>query len=224
MDDAITAREFHASEGVEDWRVLGEGACAYFRDRIVRSESARFVARDRRSSHGIGGPPARRRPAARRGDRPPHHAGTDDYRGMSRRDVRVGTADLGRGAGSSGCRPTRSAVQTMLDRPGRAGHRRGHAVLARRPRLRAPTRQSGRGPGRSADAPARRSGSNQMDTAASRWRRRDPPRGLGAASNRPRHVSRRRSLPAADIVRDDFAPDVVDARRRCRERSGRAPP
>src|SRR6266704_292372 len=31
MSDWITARRFHESEGVEDWRVLGEGACAHFR-------------------------------------------------------------------------------------------------------------------------------------------------------------------------------------------------
>jgi hypothetical protein len=27
----ITPRRFHEAAGVEDWRVLGEGACAYFR-------------------------------------------------------------------------------------------------------------------------------------------------------------------------------------------------
>src|SRR6266545_2000450 len=31
MSDRITMRRFHESEGVEDWRVVGEGACAYFR-------------------------------------------------------------------------------------------------------------------------------------------------------------------------------------------------
>jgi 4a-hydroxytetrahydrobiopterin dehydratase len=30
MTDYITAREFHEAEGVEDWRVVGDGACAYF--------------------------------------------------------------------------------------------------------------------------------------------------------------------------------------------------
>src|SRR5207247_5994634 len=29
--DWITMRRFHESDGVEDWRVVGEGACAYFR-------------------------------------------------------------------------------------------------------------------------------------------------------------------------------------------------
>ena len=31
MSDPVTARRFHESEGVEDWRVVGEGACAFFR-------------------------------------------------------------------------------------------------------------------------------------------------------------------------------------------------
>ena len=31
MTDYISAREFHASAGTEDWRVIGDGACAFFR-------------------------------------------------------------------------------------------------------------------------------------------------------------------------------------------------
>ena len=31
MTEAMTARAFHATEGVEDWRVVGDGACSYFR-------------------------------------------------------------------------------------------------------------------------------------------------------------------------------------------------
>src|SRR5256712_3777397 len=31
MSDWVTMRRFHESKGVEDWRVGGEGACAYFR-------------------------------------------------------------------------------------------------------------------------------------------------------------------------------------------------
>src|SRR2546425_12713740 len=31
MSDRITARQFHEADGVEDWRVVGEGACTYFR-------------------------------------------------------------------------------------------------------------------------------------------------------------------------------------------------
>ncbi|MBA2336939.1 MAG: 4a-hydroxytetrahydrobiopterin dehydratase [Acidimicrobiia bacterium] len=33
MTDQITAEQFHKSEGVDDWRVLFEGACAHFRTR-----------------------------------------------------------------------------------------------------------------------------------------------------------------------------------------------
>jgi 4a-hydroxytetrahydrobiopterin dehydratase len=43
MSDFMTAREFHASEGVEDWRVVGDGACAFFRTETF-AESARLVA------------------------------------------------------------------------------------------------------------------------------------------------------------------------------------
>jgi 4a-hydroxytetrahydrobiopterin dehydratase len=31
MTEGITAREFHATEGLEDWRVVGDGACTFFR-------------------------------------------------------------------------------------------------------------------------------------------------------------------------------------------------
>ena len=36
MTERITARQFHEAVGVEDWRVLGDGACTYFRTRVVR--------------------------------------------------------------------------------------------------------------------------------------------------------------------------------------------
>src|SRR5205807_1383782 len=42
MSDRITARRFHESKGVEDWRVVGEGACAHFRTRSFAA-GARFV-------------------------------------------------------------------------------------------------------------------------------------------------------------------------------------
>jgi 4a-hydroxytetrahydrobiopterin dehydratase len=31
MIGRITPRQFHAADGVKDWRVVGEGACTYFR-------------------------------------------------------------------------------------------------------------------------------------------------------------------------------------------------
>ncbi len=42
MSDRITARRFHESKGVEDWRVVGEGACAHFRTGSFAA-GARFV-------------------------------------------------------------------------------------------------------------------------------------------------------------------------------------
>ena len=43
MDDGITPSEFHSADGTADWRVLGDGATAFFRASSV-AESARLVA------------------------------------------------------------------------------------------------------------------------------------------------------------------------------------
>lgn len=42
MIDGITPKEFHESKGVEDWRVVGDGACAFFRTGSFAA-SARLV-------------------------------------------------------------------------------------------------------------------------------------------------------------------------------------
>jgi 4a-hydroxytetrahydrobiopterin dehydratase len=42
MTERITARQFHQADGVKDWRVLGEGACTYFRTGSFAA-SARLV-------------------------------------------------------------------------------------------------------------------------------------------------------------------------------------
>lgn len=42
MTDYISAREFHEANGTEDWRVVGDGACAYFPTRSF-AEGARLV-------------------------------------------------------------------------------------------------------------------------------------------------------------------------------------
>lgn len=114
MDDAISSRDFQASDGVDDWRVLGEGASAFFPTGSF-AESARFVA----AIGAIDGVE----------DHPPdvdlRHdgvtvsliTGSDDYRGMSQRDVDIArrisvvARDLGLAAD-----PT--AVQSMLIVPG----------------------------------------------------------------------------------------------------------
>ena len=43
MDDGISPSEFHAADGTADWRVLGDGATAFFRASSV-AESARLVS------------------------------------------------------------------------------------------------------------------------------------------------------------------------------------
>lgn len=43
MTERVRPREFHLADGVEDWRVLGEGACAFFRTGSFAA-GARLVA------------------------------------------------------------------------------------------------------------------------------------------------------------------------------------
>lgn len=86
MTDPVTAREFHESDGLADWRVLGEGALVYFPTGSF-AESAKLVL-------AIGEIPGVE-------DHPPAvdvRAGgvtvrlisvADDYFGMTERDVEV---------------------------------------------------------------------------------------------------------------------------------------
>jgi 4a-hydroxytetrahydrobiopterin dehydratase len=56
MSDRIYSREFHAAEGAEAWRVLPEGACAFFRTDTF-ADAARLVEAMTRVV-GTGGAPA----------------------------------------------------------------------------------------------------------------------------------------------------------------------
>jgi len=42
MNDGITAQQFHESQGGEEWRVVGDGACAFYRTGSF-AESARLA-------------------------------------------------------------------------------------------------------------------------------------------------------------------------------------
>jgi 4a-hydroxytetrahydrobiopterin dehydratase len=114
MDDGITPRDFHESEGVEDWRVLGEGAFAFFPTESF-AESAQFVA----AVGGIEGleahPPAV--DLRRDGVTLSLITSSDDYRGMSRRDVEMARR-ISEAARDLGLRADPTAVQTMLLVPG----------------------------------------------------------------------------------------------------------
>jgi len=113
-NDGIAARDFLASEGVEDWRVVGDGACAFFRTASF-AEAARLVtaigALDGINAHPPavdirdGGVTVRLVTVA------------DDWYGMSRRDVEQARriSAVGRELGVAA---DPSAVQSVLVIPG----------------------------------------------------------------------------------------------------------
>jgi 4a-hydroxytetrahydrobiopterin dehydratase len=114
VKDGITVRQFHESEGVEDWRVLSEGASAFFRTGSFAA-AARLV-------QGISELPDL-------DDHQPEvdvrHDGvtvrlitiTDDYYGMSQRDVELARR-ISAVAREQGLSADPSAVQNLLVIPG----------------------------------------------------------------------------------------------------------
>jgi 4a-hydroxytetrahydrobiopterin dehydratase len=114
MSEAITVRQFHEAEGTEDWRVLGDGACAYFRTGSFEA-GARFV-------HAIG-----QLPGLEMGhpDVDLRFDGvtvrlityTDDWFGMSQRDIEL-ARQISTVAREQGLSADPSAVQSFLVIPG----------------------------------------------------------------------------------------------------------
>ena len=110
----ITLREFREAEGVEDWRVLSEGACAFFRTRSL-GDSAKLVDAISKLANIDDHHPAVDL----------RHDGvtvrlitvTDDYYGMSRRDVEL-ARQISAVARQQGLSADPSAVQTLLIIPG----------------------------------------------------------------------------------------------------------
>jgi 4a-hydroxytetrahydrobiopterin dehydratase len=114
MTDGITPTQFHESEGVDDWRVIGDGACAYFRTRSFAA-GARLV-------QVISELPGIE-------DHTPdcdlRHDGvtvrlityTDDYYGVSQRDVEMARQISG-AARRLGLSADPSSVQSLLVIPG----------------------------------------------------------------------------------------------------------
>jgi 4a-hydroxytetrahydrobiopterin dehydratase len=114
MTDQISPKQFHESEGVEDWRVLGDGACAYFRTgsfaagaRLVQAISELPGVDDHHPDVDV------------------RHDGvtvrlitiTDDYAGMTRRDVEL-ARQISAVARELGASAHPSAVQSLLVIPG----------------------------------------------------------------------------------------------------------
>ena len=114
MTDKISPKQFHESGGVEDWRVVGDGACAYFRPgsfaagaRLVQAISELPGVDDHYPNVDL------------------RHDGvtvrlitiTDDYYGMSRRDVEL-ARQISAVARKLGLSADPSAVQSLLEIPG----------------------------------------------------------------------------------------------------------
>ena len=114
MTGGITPRQFQESEGVEDWRVVAEGACAVFRTGSFAA-AARFVAA-----------------ISELADLDDHHPDvdlrhdgvtvrlitiTDDYFGMSRRDVEL-ARQISAVAREQGLSSDPSTVQSLTVIPG----------------------------------------------------------------------------------------------------------
>lgn len=114
MTETITPQQFHEAEGVDDWRVVGDGACTFFRTGSF-ADGARLV-------QAIGDLPGleEHRPDV---DLRPDGVtvrlitATDDYYGMSMRDVELARqiSAVARDLGLSG---DPSAVQSVLVIPG----------------------------------------------------------------------------------------------------------
>jgi 4a-hydroxytetrahydrobiopterin dehydratase len=116
VTDAITPKQFHESEGVDDWRVVGDGACAYFPTTSFAA-SARLV-------QAIGDLPG---VEPHRPDVDVRHDGvtvrlltyTEDYYGVSQRDVEM-ARQVSAAARRLGLSADPSAVQSVLVIPGAA--------------------------------------------------------------------------------------------------------
>jgi len=114
MTDRISPRQFHEAEGVEDWRVLGEGACAYFRtgsfeagERLVHAISELPGLDDHHPDVDV----------RYRGVTVRLITITDDYYGLSERDVELARqiSALARELGASADPSAVQTVQVSID-------------------------------------------------------------------------------------------------------------
>ena len=114
MTDHLTARAFHAADGTQDWRVLGEGACAFFATPSVAA-SGRFVAAVAALPGAEAHPPAM---DVRDGGVTVRLLTRDDgYYGMSQRDVDLAIA-ISSVAREQGLAADVTRVQSLLVVPG----------------------------------------------------------------------------------------------------------
>ena len=114
MTDQITVRQFHEADGVGDWRVVGDGACAYFRTGSF-AEGARLV----QAISELPGVEGHGPDVDMRGDGVTVRliTYTDNYYGMSRRDIEL-ARQISAVARTLGLPADPSAVQSVLVIPG----------------------------------------------------------------------------------------------------------
>lgn len=173
MSDQISPQQFQEAEGVEDWRVVGDGACTVFSTRSF-AESARLVQAIGELDGVQDHPPA----VDVRSDGVTLLLVTveDDHYGMTERDVRVARL-ISATARDFGLAADPSPVQSVLVIPGASDPGEvmpfWQAVLRPPPRL--PRRRPRRSAGSRAGVLVRGDG-----RASSRRPRRDPRRRLAA--------------------------------------------
>lgn len=114
MTDQISPQQFHESDGVEDWRVIGDGACAYFRSGSLAA-GARLVQAISQLPGVEDHPPDI--DLRRDGVTVRLITYTDDYYGMSRGDVEL-ARHISAAARSLGLPADPAAVQSVLVIPG----------------------------------------------------------------------------------------------------------
>jgi 4a-hydroxytetrahydrobiopterin dehydratase len=114
VTDYVSAREFLEAEGAEDWRVIGDGACAFY-----PTESFAASARLVQAISALPGVEAHRPDIDLRRDGVTVRLLTtaDDYYGMSRRDIALARQISG-AARALGLTADPSAVQSLLVIPG----------------------------------------------------------------------------------------------------------
>jgi 4a-hydroxytetrahydrobiopterin dehydratase len=151
MTDAISPRQFQESEGVEDWRVVGDGACVYFPTGSFAASAGLVQAISR-----LPGIEDHRPDIDLRQDGVTVRliTYTDDYYGMSRRDVEMARA-VSQVARQLGLSAGPAAVQSVLVIPGATSTAEvmpfWRAALGYEPRRDSPAEDlvdpRGRGPG-----------------------------------------------------------------------------
>jgi 4a-hydroxytetrahydrobiopterin dehydratase len=114
MTETITPQRFHEAEGVEDWRVVGDGACAFFRTGSFAASARLVQAMSELPDLDAHRPDVDIRPD---GVTVRLITVTDDYYGMSMRDVGLARR-ISAVARDLGVPADPSAVQSVLVIPG----------------------------------------------------------------------------------------------------------